>query len=994
METRQQNPRIMVSPPTQGGVSQQRHARRPPAHRSVSLLHSNTQRDSRTDRSDSSGDTQLLSGYGSRPTKPVDAPSRLQHLGRNSSGESSNAENWFENSNNDVQTNSVSYMNDEPPYLMRNTSSSETPPQARLGQHVANGSCSNSLQVRAELLRLGTEGDSSEEYRGVIDDLTVENKKLKRRLKKYERLHDAHTKDEKLFEVRIHGMPAEKKRELEEMLRKFATGLGQDTAAKFPANGYEGLPAMLSKQQSKTADSAYASMSASAQGGSSAQSGSGSMHKDATPSLASRQQNVRSFLHHQFPEGLMPQPNMATMSERSKKKLVVRRLEQIFAGKGAGAVGLQHSQQQQEVSQTAARADRSAIEARGGTARQDGLREAHIMREDAELTKQGSPMEAPNDQLLLGKTERRDFADQLPGPSPNEQRPTRPLDLDPDRAQVPADNIWYMRHLGFSPRDPRSLISPEEGHGFVYLNLLISMAQLHTINVTPDFVSKALSEFSDKFEISQDGRKVRWKGGCLLSRTSSSGGNSVEHSQDDSVHAQHPSKRAKLSHGLNSSLNVQARGGATQRSHAHSNKFTYTPMFLRKDSTDEADESSMGTESDAMSPSFPAGTGKSGVTGPSGSGVRPTSSRKRQHNDGPIIFYNNAKFCTDLSGDRTPQDTLSGAPRYFKKSAQPIGKPQSANQAPSEKRGPLASAFELPEPMDLGDNPIPDSMELTFPPSRSPSIPDNLANGPVDFEVTGIGGVWPTDHFAIDVESRRVRTDQHVTAQVASMPSLPPKLARILGGRDSKRTPRTLVRTQPVASKMTELPPSALPPALGYMDIDEDTSSEGDYSDGDDEASPHSASHGALAPAAVPRRYHVSFTGSDEESAEEDEDDDSDTESDASLDLLATARELDPEAIRAREREYDAHMAERLAEEIPAGSSAATAGGGSGFASPASGVGRTEYQRAVNGARAPGVPGLRRASTGDSLLVQGPEGSTSSSGDSQDDEMVDGSIRS
>jgi hypothetical protein len=60
-------------------------------------------------------------------------------------------------------------------------------------------------------------------------------------------------------------------------------------------------------------------------------------------------------------------------------------------------------------------------------------------------------------------------------------------------------------------------------------------------------------------------------------------------------------------------------------------------------------------------------------------------------------------------------------------------------------------------------------------------------------------------------------------------------------------------------------------------------------------------------------------------------------DSDESIDLLATARQQDPATIYAYEREYDAAIADRLAEEIVAGSSAATAGGGSGFNTPADG---------------------------------------------------------
>ncbi|KAK5117204.1 hypothetical protein LTR85_008972 [Meristemomyces frigidus] len=989
MEARQQQPRIMVSPSAQGGVSQHQHPRRPPAHRSVSLLHSARQRLPPSEHSDSSGNTGLRRRSSCPQAEPADSPSHPQPLGRNSSGNSSNAENWFEHSNNDVQTNSVSYMDDEPPFFMRNNSSSsdKTPHgQARLGRDFGNMSSNNSLQVRAELLGLGADGDSAEDYRGVIDDLTVENKKLKRRLKKYERLHDGHLKDEKLFEVRIHGLPAEKKRELEETLQKFASNLGKERAADFPANGYEGLPRLLSKQSTaKTADSAYASMSASAQGGSTAQSGSDSMRKDITPSLASRQHKIHSFLH-QIPEGLMPQPSMATMPERAKKRLVVQRLEQLFAGKGAGAVGLQHSQQQQEVSQTAARADRSATEARGRSAGQEGLREACIMHEDAEDAGEGSPTVATSTLETHPMVEERDFARQVRTVSASEQRPTRPLDLDPDRAQVPADNVRYMRHLGFSPRDPRSPISPEDGHGWVYLNLLIGMAQLHTVNVTTDFVTKALSDYSDKFELSQDGRKVRWKGGCRLSRTSSSGGSSVDQTEENGDDAQSPRKRVKLSHGMDSRSNAQIPGGATQRSQAESKKFLYTPMFSHKERTEDADGSSLSEDSTMSSPF--TGAGDSDVAGQSCSGARAAVTKKRQHDDGPIIFYNNARFCTDLSGERKPHGNFS-APQYSKISAQPIGASQVAVSSVSEMRGPLATASDLPEPMDLGDNPIPNSMELAFT-QDSPGVDgSNTERKPVDFEVTGIGGVWPTDNFAIDVETRHVCVDGPASTSVASVPfsrSLPPKLAQTLNGRDARRESQVHICEQTIASRWTELLPSALPPALGYMDIDEDSTSEDDSSDGEGDISPSSNSHGAYPPVTAPQPVQMNFAESDEDGGGDD-DDDSDVSSDASLDLLAAAREIDPEAIRAREREYDANMADRLAEEIQAGSSAATAGGGSGFASPASGVGSTEYQRAINSARAVRLSGIRRASSGDSLIVHGLESSSSSVADSQNAEM-------
>jgi len=90
---------------------------------------------------------------------------------------------------------------------------------------------------------------------------------------------------------------------------------------------------------------------------------------------------------------------------------------------------------------------------------------------------------------------------------------------------------------------------------------------------------------------------------------------------------------------------------------------------------------------------------------------------------------------------------------------------------------------------------------------------------------------------------------------------------------------------------------------------------------------------------------------------------------------LATARALDPVAIHASECEYNSNMAGRLAEEIPAGSSAATAGGGSGFNSPDSVAAGDD----VEGQKRPSTVGgsgvvsrtrsLKRARTSDSLAA-------------------------
>jgi hypothetical protein len=266
---------------------------------------------------------------------------------------------------------------------------------------------------------------------------------------------------------------------------------------------------------------------------------------------------------------------------------------------------------------------------------------------------------------------------------------------------------------------------------------------------------------------------------------------------------------------------------------------------------------------------------------------------------------------------------------------------------------------------------------------------------PVNLEVTGMGGVYPADNFAINIESRHAIVDQDEAPSVpisSTTKNLPDRFAKILQSDDPQRKVRAAVAQRYLNIQCIEHPPSVLPPAQCFIPDDESMSD--DESDPVDDISISPSSHDALPPSTAPQTMYmpdVDSEDSDEDMADDDDDEDSssDAESDGSLDLLATARKADPEAVLRKERQYDAEMAERLAEEIPAGSSAATAGGGSGFASPASGVDKREYRKAKEDARqkqqATATPAsLKRARTSDSMDVQG-QGSNESSDEEDDD---------
>jgi hypothetical protein len=64
-----------------------------------------------------------------------------------------------------------------------------------------------------------THSSSDDDYRGVIDDLTVEIQRLRETLKRYKQTGPDMVRKDKLFEIKVHGLVKEKKRELEATLR-------------------------------------------------------------------------------------------------------------------------------------------------------------------------------------------------------------------------------------------------------------------------------------------------------------------------------------------------------------------------------------------------------------------------------------------------------------------------------------------------------------------------------------------------------------------------------------------------------------------------------------------------------------------------------------------------------------------------------------------------------------------------------------------------------
>ncbi|KAF3032130.1 hypothetical protein E8E12_002852 [Didymella heteroderae] len=942
------------------------HPRRPPANKSVSLRHSPPTKPTRPQRAAPPAAARVgrqSTTLSTSPTAPAsdkaNPPSSISprlHVNHHSSGESSDAAGWFEKTNNDMG-HDASFVDNDPPFLLHNSSSSErTPPDGHgHGQHLGMPP----LPYRPTLMNLGTDGSSTEDFRSVIDDLTIANKKLKQRLRKYEKVYDAHLQEEKLFEVRFHGLPDHKKKELEETLRNFAAGL--DDSPERPEVSLSHVPALnkevTASSTSRFAESGYASMSASGQNSSTPSNGASNQpaldNRRMTKSAYNRQQqSIQSYLHD-IPQGLLPQDN-AHMSAKARKKMVVRRLEQIFAGKRS--VPGQHPQpmQQEEVAQSAATADRREREATGRDLRPEGQRTALIMPEqaDAEGEEGGATLHIPAQQ----RVHEQDFAAAGSGSGSPDQRPTRPLDLDPYRAQVPAANMDYFRHLGFSPPDMTTSTETEEGHGWLYLNLLINLAQLHTLNVTPDNVKDAIAEYSTKLELSSDGRKIRWKGGYDFSKDSSDGSPEQMGSNSPYQTIGAPRSPQKSSKTGNSASNESSGYGGSNQSRnmvpakpqVETSKFAYKPLFFRKDSSEEEQDFYDQTESSG-SQFHPQRRGDSSGLG--SSALHSNLSGKRR-DDGPMIFYNKARFCTDLTGDRVGA-SLTLSENYKTITSHPLGAQLSTERTKGseiwEARGPLDDAA-MDSDSKTGAQ-TPSTLEsLGFSPAELQGhISATSADG-MDFEVSGLGGVQPDDNFSICVQRAHIPTAP-AAVQSRRLSLYPSKIQAILGeeeeGSQERRrstSPKGTIKEKLISAVRKDMPSSTLPPPSFFPF---DSNSSGEMSD--DEESSDNGSDTGDGPSTALQLLNIAPPGhipvSDQTDISEASEYSSDDDDDVSIDLLATARQQDPETIRAFEREYDAAVADRLAEEIVAGSSAATAGGGSGFNSPSSEAGQGQSKQ-------------------------------------------------
>ncbi|KAK8076168.1 hypothetical protein PG994_003440 [Apiospora phragmitis] len=807
----------------------------------------------------------------SPPGNDADAPPRKSPR-RYPSNEShqtgtSDPTRWFDQSNTNPAAAFDSSMDVDPPFFQRESDESNEegikypiPSQSPAYRFVQNRNLANSIRPG-----LTHHSSSADDYRSVIDDLTIENRRLRDELKRYKQMGPDSLRREKLFEVKVHGLPSRRKRELEAALRDFTTSLDGSSAgesSRRKAQKVKGKGLNSSKHASSSSgsnsrpgavptDSAYASMSA----GQSSTAGGMSL-----PSRISRQssdQTVEKYLHD-VPEGLWPRSSVVT--EKERKKLVVRRLEQIFTGKGLG------NPLQPLSVPTVPPAITEGVEMPAGEDKPLAWREESHLHSRGN----GSASNSNDDQMDSrdnGSGDGGSHDVSPPSESTPEQRATIPRDLDPDRPQNATENMDYIRHLGLPAPQKKQYSAKDvapDAEGWVYLNLLCNLAQLHIFNVTPDFIRSAVSERSEKFQLSPDGRKIRWRGGDFGTKFSSESsgeysqrGNSSDDTDVDGSNGQDQRKKLKTQTTTagNDVITSEPSKFGPQLSNSSNDSFHYKPLFVHQQSSSSEEQPSLVGDDSESSYDRPEQS-RLGITAKwNHSGVSGLTQRKRRR-DGAIIYYTGAPFCTDLSGDfgeTSPYSSDSSLEVSTSPRVDIIGpgfkRTPSGSSIPFK---PLSSLVSHHAMMDLDfvppgltadeDDEPEEDIQAYFPWSDS-----TQSARLVNFEASGLGGITPDDHFVVVVEtqrpkklqeSRSVSQSQHksddsietedtadsVVARLATMSTRSPLMQP-----EAVKQKASKLGIKYVAGNLRRLPPVPLPPPTFFFGSSEDSISDSEW---------------------------------------------------------------------------------------------------------------------------------------------------------------------
>ena len=703
-------------------------------------------------------------------------------------------------------------------------------------------SCHSSLQLaggqqsaplsHSMLSRLELHEQNPDIFRDVIDDLTIQNKKLKRRLEKYEKVQNSQVGESKLFELNVHNLSMHKKRELERLLQNFASSLDNPRPeSRHPSEHLESTfhpenllsptekPSPVPLTYNKPMDSAYASMSASGQTVLSLSHRQGSKSRTVGRSRSSFQQLGNFQVHNATDPFAQTQSPIA--SDISKKRLVVERLEQLFTSKKPNGAAHIDSADFKAISHPEVNAERTE------SVNATGPRTARMLQ--YEDFGQSNGFSSNTHEFPAIGERQQETEDPLTHPHMfQEQRPTGPLDLEISQSESATDSMEYIRHLGAT--SPGSKDCGHSSNEWIYLNLLANMAQLHTLNVTPDFVRHAIIEHSIFLDLSEDGRKVRWqntfkdtKHELDNTQTNVSGhSNKISAgafheivSRDENQHSQFYQDDLTRKPGQTESTMLNPRRLRCTSNPRQTGKPFYVPLLIHSSSSQEQDEYGSYANEDTSSPTQVGESyDLSFRTDP-----RVVHPPRRDSHNGPTVYFDNAKFYSDQSKDIVSPVGYD-IPYSVRTSAILGHRHISSSRVWKRRQRPKSTRAFMPNVNDDDTNIYSDTPILQIH-GHERSSEDNVAavTPPVaDWEASGLGGIRLDDNFAIEVQVRRtsISTQPQIQSELQARPYRHTSIARIRSvcSTHPSRPPKssTIFKTSVMSNRRQSLPPSQLPP--------------------------------------------------------------------------------------------------------------------------------------------------------------------------------------
>ncbi|GAA5948575.1 hypothetical protein JCM21900_005178 [Sporobolomyces salmonicolor] len=416
---------------------------------------------------------------------------------------------------------------------------------------------------------------SEASFRDIVDDLTLQNQELRARLKQFESAKvPKNLRKERLFEVRFfESLPKAQRREIEAFLTDYVQTIstnsndtsGTSSSRAFcttdePSDEPSNEPATSAPDQTESTSSAGATLRSlrssekkalarkaaqagwgadvisagsvhGSQSGSGSRSGSGSGKANGGRSSRRRGSgsptNARCVPHVKQSQESLTVPTSPSTNDLDPPPLLRRPADvfpterDVLAAPSFSGIeprsytGTGHEMRISDPTAKNRKRTRPASSHDDGLAMADRnfdgperLRLALSTRDSFDA--HASPDPETLEHLIVEMIERL-FLGSLPtehhsSSSPDSSPPTNPLQSDP--FPLPAHSSTNTQYL-------RTMITSDEAHthgGWLYLNLISTMAALHRLNVSVSTIRHALRTKSQLIEVSEEGNKIRWRG--------------------------------------------------------------------------------------------------------------------------------------------------------------------------------------------------------------------------------------------------------------------------------------------------------------------------------------------------------------------------------------------------------------------------------------------------------------------------------------------------